>query len=389
MKASKIWFYLGFTASVTILPGLVAKQAINSGGGWAHGSSYSSFNSYGEIYIVNRAREGKYNRPPVELSALGVLSVKEGSPMGTKVGEFEAFDPDGDDLQFSLVSGDGDSGNRFFSLSSKGTLSSKWALQNQASSSHFIRVRVGDGKGADIEKVFSVKVLEGHAPIVDTLLPYATEDGQFWMGGRVLDPGMSVEDLEVGILVSGRPIVDADAKGVLKGKLRLADDDENFGFEFFPDESMDKLYVVAYARNEKGTSYGLQERVDLLFPGVEDSPKASLYSFAEPIDGAPGWWNSLWFGNFYHSEQSGWLLHLDLGWLYPSATVGDGLWFWKESIGWFWTKSDLYPFLYSSNSNGWMYFYGDLDQRRLLFDYARKKWIRLDETQIDEKEGAR
>ena len=119
MKASKIWFYLGFTASVTILPGLVAKQAINSGGGWVHGASYSSFNSYGEIYIVNRAREGKYNRPPVELSALGVLSVKEGSPMGTKVGEFEAFDPDGDDLQFSLVSGDGDSGNRFFSLSSR------------------------------------------------------------------------------------------------------------------------------------------------------------------------------------------------------------------------------------------------------------------------------
>jgi hypothetical protein len=36
-----------------------------------------------------------------------------------------------------------------------------------------------------------------------------------------------------------------------------------------------------------------------------------------------------------------------------------------------------------------MYFYGDLDQRRLLFDYARKKWIRLDETQVDEKEGAR
>ena len=231
--------------------------------------------------------------------------------------------------------------------------------------------------------MFSVKVSEGHAPIVDTLLPYATEDGQLgW--GRVWIPACRLRISLVFLSAGVRLWMPMQRE--VEGKTPTADDGENFGFEFSQTNRWISL-VVAYARNEKYDWVAGNGGPTLR--GVEDSPHASLYSFAEPIDGAPGWWNSLWFGNFYHSEQSGWLLHLDLGWLYPSATVGDGLWFWKESIGWFWTKSDLYPFLYSSNSNGWMYFYGDLDQRRLLFDYARKKWIRLDETQIDEEEGAR
>jgi len=65
------------------------------------------------------------------------------------------------------------------------------------------------------------------------------------------------------------------------------------------------------------------------------------------------------------------------------------MWFWKESLGWVWTKSDLYPFIYSANSQAWLYFYGELDQRRLLYDYKRKKWIRLDERFASEQMGVR
>jgi len=70
-------------------------------------------------------------------------------------------------------------------------------------------------------------------------------------------------------------------------------------------------------------------------------------------------------------------------------TIFEGVWFWKDSLGWFWTDNDVYPYLYSSESESWLYFYGDLDQKRLLFDYSKMKWMKLDESEKVETEGAR
>jgi len=110
---------------------------------------------------------------------------------------------------------------------------------------------------------------------------------------------------------------------------------------------------------------------------------------AKPMKNAPGWWTSDWFGTYYLAEASGWILHMDLGWLYPSISASEGIWIWKEALGWVWTNRGIYPYLFSSNSNAWLYFYGELDQRRLLYDYKRKKWIRLDETMIQEEKDTR
>ena len=43
------------------------------------------------------------------------------------------------------------------------------------------------------------------------------------------------------------------------------------------------------------------------------------------------------------------------------------------------------PLSYEKGS--WYYFYGELDQRRLLYDYGEERWVNLDDTAMDESKG--
>ena len=58
-----------------------------------------------------------------------------------------------------------------------------------------------------------------------------------------------------------------------------------------------------------------------------------------PVEGAENWWASPWFGNFYLNEDSGWLMHEELGWLFAIGHPADGVWLWQEDLGWMWTHS--------------------------------------------------
>ena len=66
-------------------------------------------------------------------------------------------------------------------------------------------------------------------------------------------------------------------------------------------------------------------------------------------------------------------------------SVIGGVWLWKDSFGWLWTDKQKFPFLFSENSQSWLYYYGVLNQRRLLFDYGTGQWIVLDESKVMER----
>ncbi len=101
------------------------------------------------------------NQPPGKLSSVSELSIVEMSPEGTLVGELSASDPDGDTLSFSLVTGSGSEGNKYFNLEQNGTLTSKEDLNIAENGSKLsIRVRVLDTTGAYVENVFEVTVKE-------------------------------------------------------------------------------------------------------------------------------------------------------------------------------------------------------------------------------------
>ena len=62
---------------------------------------------------------------------------------------------------------------------------------------------------------------------------------------------------------------------------------------------------------------------------------------------------------------------------------------WKKGLNWVWTNKLVYPFLYSHDGGSWYYLYGELEQKRMLYDYGLKSGEYLDDTEVDESLGDR
>jgi len=226
-------------------------------------------------------------------------------------------------------------------------------------------------------------VVDCFLPVVETMIPFFDENGSVQIGGVILDDGGNTEGLQAGILVGNQPIGGLGIEGVIDLNFTHSSKGAGF-FRFFqPDFSWKTIYVRAYAFNSEGIAYGLEETLGNQYKAVSDS-----WSSARQIDGADGWWESPWFGTYYKSA-SGWLLHAELGWVYPSPGKDGSLWLWKESLGWVWTGKKLYPFLYSVQELEWMYFYGSWEQKRLLYRYGAGEWAHVDESQDVEEAGGR
>ena len=69
-------------------------------------------------------------------------------------------------------------------------------------------------------------------------------------------------------------------------------------------------------------------------------------------------------------------MHSELGWLYPSPSMEAGVWLWKDGLKWLWTQKP--PFLHSIDQGSWLYFYGNVGEKRLFYAYSSKKWIALE-----------
>ena len=57
---------------------------------------------------------------------------------------------------------------------------------------------------------------------------------------------------------------------------------------------------------------------------------------------------------------------------------------WKDGLKWLWTDSKTFPFLHSIDQGSWLYFYGNVGEKRLFYAYSSKKWIVLENGVIKE-----
>jgi len=127
---------------------------------------------------VTRAVTGTYltpsesNHAPSGLS-LGKASVEENAPIGTVVGTLNAYDEDGDNLTYTLVAGDGDTGNACFSISGNQLLTAQ-EFDFEAAPKHYCRIRASDGL-AWTEEAFTIDVID-----VDETTP-AQASGPAWL----------------------------------------------------------------------------------------------------------------------------------------------------------------------------------------------------------------
>src|SRR5690625_1360105 len=107
------------------------------------------------------------NQPPTAVFLSG-HRIGEGRPVGATVGMLSATDPDSNDVHsFALVSGAGDGGNAFYSIS--GHFLKTAAVFNTAIQSEYsVRIHASDSRGFSVEDVFIIRVtpapLESQGP---------------------------------------------------------------------------------------------------------------------------------------------------------------------------------------------------------------------------------
>ncbi|MFT7034260.1 MAG: hypothetical protein ACJA2S_002773, partial [Cyclobacteriaceae bacterium] len=90
---------------------------------------------------------------------IGSVEVSEEHPIGTIVGELSSIDEDIDDtFTYTLVSGNGDSGNSDFTIDGK-LLKSQSVFDAETQTAYSVRIESTDSDGEPVSKIFSITVL--------------------------------------------------------------------------------------------------------------------------------------------------------------------------------------------------------------------------------------
>ena len=88
------------------------------------------------------------------------------------------------------------------------------------------------------------------------------------------------------------------------------------------------------------------------------------------------WKKNNWFGGFY-SRTYPWLYHENLGWCYIHETDSTHFWIWRNDNGWIWSSSHFFPYAYSDQEQGWLYF--DLENKNPFpfryYNFHSARWF--------------
>jgi endonuclease I len=83
---------------------------------------------------------------------------------------------------------------------------------------------------------------------------------------------------------------------------------------------------------------------------------------------------SPWMG-FVIDDQYPWTYHNEHGWIFIDAERDDDVWFLDNSLGWFFTSSVFYPYLYSSSLSQWIYYLSGTSTPNRWFITLEGDWI--------------
>ena len=315
------------------------------------------------------------NFAPEDLQAVTNLEIVENKPAGSFVGEFNASDPDDDQLNYQVVQQLGSGQFAPFYITQDGVLRTTRALDFEEAESYELTIRAMDPDGEMMQKVFIVNVQDVFVPIVETGAANNQINGMLRLEGSIIDRGGDFLTMERGFLISRSPILSIDDPKVMRmgaGSGLL----NQFNSVIQSDPNGGKYFYIAYAENNEGIGLGLEEVFEL-----DKTNSGSDWFDGSPIENTPNWWKSSWFGTYYKSKDSGWIMHEKLGWIYPSPGSENGVWIWKDQLGWLWTDADRYPFLHSYRYDSWLYFYGKHSRQSLFYLYADSRWLVIDQEQ--------
>lgn len=87
-----------------------------------------------------------------------------------------------------------------------------------------------------------------------------------------------------------------------------------------------------------------------------------------------GWKDSIWFGT-YHDLANPWLYHPGHHWIFVNNNDIEAFWFWNDQLGWTWTGNTTYPYLYSVNADGWLWYQPESVNPAWYYNFAKGNWI--------------
>ena len=116
---------------------------------------------------------------------------------------------------------------------------------------------------------------------------------------------------------------------------------------------------------------------DLGLSNLDDNDgDSSAGSWDLATDLGDGWRSLEWFG-IYYEGASGWIYHMELGWLFRESSATDSIWLWREGLGWLWTTNSVLPHLYRENSSSWIYWLTGNTGSLVYYDHALGSWETL------------
>ena len=316
-----------------------------------------------EVEVVNQAPNGLI---------INNNLVEENLPSQSIIGIFNTLDPDDSNgtrnYKYELINIQSGS-EQPFSLTSDGILRTAMVFDFEKKNKYSIRVRTTDQFGGNFEKDFPIEIVDCFRPMVETRGVIDLNGTGYRFSGEVVDGGGSSGILEKGFVwsLSPRPMIDQN------GSFKIVSNGSGLKFNKVVKDLIagKKYFFRAYARNKEGVGYGpvLDLRtVRNISPWWIDARSGA----------ATNWWTSSWLGSFYMNEaNASWIMHSEMGWLYPMESPKSGVWLWKENLGWLWTDEEFYPFLYQNSSAGWLYFYGASQGKKLFYHYRDERWLQM------------
>ena len=129
-----------------------------------------------------------------------------------------------------------------------------------------------------------------------------------------------------------------------------------------------RYYYRAFAINQVGETKGIRK--------LKNSRPAPAYCLVGKDAGCWKWLDRVrlvW--SLSKFEETEWIFHTQLGWIYAPAESTDGIWLWMEQEGWLWTNRPVWPYLWKHDSGSWLYFQGNQESGQpIFFDYSIEQW---------------
>ncbi len=82
---------------------------------------------------------------------------------------------------------------------------------------------------------------------------------------------------------------------------------------------------------------------------------------------------SSWFGDFNVTYYP-WIYHAQHGWMYVFGTDPASIWLWTTDMGFLWTGSGVYPWLWRNQDHTWLYYVKGSHSPRFFFNWNTQQW---------------